>query len=77
MAVPVVGTLAAKFSVVVDAVVIEVGGEGWDGDTCSVAEMLLLPELVALLSISGVSLTVAIGDLVRVAIMSGVMRSTV
>lgn len=72
-----VGTLTARLSVVVDAVVIEVGGEGWDGDTCSVAEMLLLPELVALLSISGVSLTVAIGDLVRVAIMSGVMRSTV
>lgn len=38
--------------------------------------MLLLP-VVALLRNSGVSLTVATGDLARVAIMSGVMRSTV
>ncbi len=71
------GALAARFSAVADAAVLEAGGEGCRGDTCSVAEMLLLPELVALLSMSGVSLTVAIGDLVRVAIMSGVMRSTV
>lgn len=38
--------------------------------------MLLLP-VVAPLRNSGVSLTVATGDLARVAIMSGVMRSTV
>lgn len=44
--------------------------------TCRVAEMLLLPP-VALLRNSGVSLTVATGDLARVAIMSGVIRNTV
>lgn len=51
-------------------------GEGWDGVTWRVADMLLLP-VVAVLRKSGVSLTVATGDLASVAIMSGVMRSTV
>lgn len=51
-------------------------GEGWGGVTWRVADMLLLPE-VAPLRKSGVSLTVATGDLARVAIMSGVIRSTV
>lgn len=51
-------------------------GEDCGGVTCSVAEMLLLPEPAELRK-SGVSLTVATGDLVSVAIMSGVMRSTV
>lgn len=51
-------------------------GNGWGGVTWRVADMLLLPE-VALLRKSGVSLTVATGDLARVAIMSGVIRSTV
>lgn len=51
-------------------------GDAWGGVTWRVAEMLLLP-VVALLRNSGVSLTVATGDLARVAIMSGVMRNTV
>ncbi|RCU34902.1 hypothetical protein DVA76_18745, partial [Acinetobacter baumannii] len=51
-------------------------GEGWVGVTWRVAEMLLLP-VVAVPRKSGVSLTVATGDLARVAIMSGVIRSTV
>ncbi len=73
----VAGALAASFSVVADVAVLEAEGKVCGWDTCNVAEMLLLPELVTLLSMSGVSFTVAIGDLVRVAIMSGVMRSTV
>lgn len=51
-------------------------GEWWDGVTWRVADMLLLPE-AAVPRKSGVSLTVATGDLARVAIMSGVIRSTV
>lgn len=51
-------------------------GEGWGGVTCRVAEMLLLPE-AAVPRKSEVSLTVATGDLASVAIMSGVIRSTV
>lgn len=51
-------------------------GDAWGGVTWRVADMLLLPA-VALLRNSGVSLTVATGDLARVAIMSGVMRNTV
>lgn len=51
-------------------------GEGWGGVTWRVADMLLLP-VVAVLRKSGVSLTVATGDLASVAIMSGVIRSTV
>lgn len=51
-------------------------GEAWGGVTWSVADMLLLP-VVAVPRKSGVSLTVATGDLARVAIMSGVIRSTV
>lgn len=51
-------------------------GEGWGGVTWRVADMLLLPE-EAVLRKSGVSLTVATGDLASVAIMSGVIRSTV
>ena len=54
----------------------EEDGEGCGGVTCRVADMLLLP-VAAVLRKSGVSLTVATGDLARVAIMSGVMRSTV
>lgn len=80
VAVPVVPREAddlAKVSAVADGAALWAGSETWDGDTCRVAEMLLLPAPVAVLSMSGVSLTVAIGDLVRVAIMSGVMRSTV
>ena len=50
--------------------------EGCDDVTWRVADMLLLP-VVAVLRKSGVSLTVATGDLARVAIMSGVIRSTV
>lgn len=50
--------------------------EGCGGVTWRVADMLLLP-VVAVLRKSGVSLTVATGDLARVAIMSGVIRSTV
>lgn len=46
------------------------------GVTWRVADMLLLPEAV-LPRKSGVSFTVATGDLARVAIMSGVIRSTV
>lgn len=53
------------------------GDEGWGGVTWSVADMLLQPPAVAVPSMSGVSLTVVSGDLVRVAIMSGVIRSTV
>lgn len=51
-------------------------GDACGGVTWRVAEMLLLPA-VALLRNSGVSLTVATGDLARVAIMSGVIRNTV
>lgn len=51
-------------------------GDEWDDVTWRVADMLLLPE-VAVPRKSGVSLTVATGDLARVAIMSGVIRSTV
>lgn len=51
-------------------------GDGCGGVTWRVADMLLLPA-VAVLKKSGVSLTVATGDLARVAIMSGVIRSTV
>lgn len=51
-------------------------GEGWGGATWRVADMLLLP-VVAVPKKSGVSLTVATGDLASVAIMSGVIRSTV
>lgn len=51
-------------------------GETCGGVTCRVADMLLLP-VVALFKKSGVSFTVATGDLARVAIMSGVIRSTV
>lgn len=51
-------------------------GCGCGGVTCSVAEMPLPPAVVVLRK-SGVSLTVATGDLASVAIMSGVMRSTV
>lgn len=53
-------------------------GEGWGKVTWSVAEMLLLPPAAAAVPRkSGVSLTVVTGDLVSVAIMSGVIRSTV
>lgn len=51
-------------------------GEGWGGVTWRVADMLLLP-VAAVPKKSEVSLTVATGDLARVAIMSGVIRSTV
>lgn len=51
-------------------------GEEWGGVTWRVADMLLLP-VAAEPRKSGVSLTVATGDLARVAIMSGVIRSTV
>lgn len=51
-------------------------GDGCVGVTWRVADMPLLP-VVAVLRKSGVSLTVATGDLARVAIMSGVIRSTV
>lgn len=51
-------------------------GEECGGVTWRVADMLLLPE-AAVPKKSGVSLTVATGDLARVAIMSGVIRSTV
>lgn len=61
--------LAARVSAVADGAMLGAGGEAWGWDTCRVAEMLLLPTPVALLSMSGVSL--------RVAIMSGVIRSTV
>lgn len=49
--------------------------EEWGGATRRVAEMLLPPPPPP--RKSGVSLTVATGDLARVAIMSGVIRSTV
>lgn len=51
-------------------------GDGCGGVTWRVADKLLLPA-VAVLRKSEVSLTVATGDLARVAIMSGVIRSTV
>lgn len=51
--------------------------EGWGGVTWRVADMLLPLPAAAVPRKSGVSLTVATGDLVRVAIMSGVIRSTV
>lgn len=51
--------------------------EGRGGVTWRVADMLLLPPLAAVPRKSGVSLTVVTGDLARVAIMSGVIRSTV
>lgn len=64
------GGFAVKDSVLVKGAGLDVGaGEGCGGVTCSVAEMPLAEELPALARMSGVSL--------RVAIMSGVMRSTV
>lgn len=51
-------------------------GERWGGVTWRVADMLLLPAEAEPRK-SEVSLTVATGDLARVAIMSGVIRSTV
>lgn len=60
----------------VDAALEVEEGEGWGGVTWRVADMLLLP-VVAVPKKSGVSFTVATGDLARVAIMSGVIRRTV
>lgn len=60
----------------VDAALEAKEGEGWGGVTWRVAEMLLLPA-AAVPRNSGESLTVATGDLVSVAIMSGVILSTV